>query len=94
VTPTSCVGPFTFNQANAANAHRSQFTVIGDLAASLGLAWRPTPIVGVEAGYRVEALLNARDSFGFANAVSLSGQFDDKRDVIIHGPYVKAVVRY
>ena len=94
VTPTTCVGPFTFNVANAANAKRSQFTVVGDLAASLGLAWRPTPIVGVEAGYRVEALLNVRDSFAFANAVALSGHFDEKRDVVIHGPYVKAVIRY
>jgi Legionella pneumophila major outer membrane protein precursor len=89
----SCIGPIPLiNSVKAVNVSHSGFEVVGDLAASLGLALRPTPTASLEAGYRVEALLNVRDSFGFANPIS--GQFDNKRDVLIHGPYVKGVIRY
>jgi hypothetical protein len=61
-----CIGPFPFNDAQAVSLHHSQGAIVGDLAASLGVGWRPAPAVSVEVGYRVEDLINVRDSFKFA----------------------------
>jgi hypothetical protein len=86
--------------------------IVGDLAASLGVGWRPAPAVSVEVGYRVEDLINVRDSFNFANTGAfyaaidrippgshlsqgtLHGLFNNQRDVLMQGPYVKAVVKF
>jgi hypothetical protein len=88
-----CDGP-TESISDSANAHRSRFVGVGNLAGSLGLGWRPTQTVTFEAGYRVDWWLNIGESFNFANDKAFSGTFDQKKDILIHGPFVKATIIY
>jgi len=91
----SCIGPFTDPFSNAFNAHKTKFTAVGDLTGSLGLGWRPTATTMVEVGYRIEFLANAGESFNFANNGSLGGvHFDQKKNLFVNEPYIKASIRF
>lgn len=87
-----CFGPITEPLSSSADARRSRFVGVGDLAGSLGLAWRPSQTVTFEAGYKLEFLWNAGESFNFANDKALSGTFDQKKDILVQKPYVKAII--
>ena len=91
-----CVTLPLSNSASANTVQNSKFVGVGNLAASLGLAWRPTPGTGVEVGYRVEYLSNVRESFAFANSTALTGYgpFEQKKDVLINAPYIKGSIRF
>jgi len=89
-----CIGGFTSD--DSVNIHRSKFTGVGDLAGTIGVAYRPTPNHWFEVGYKAEYLINVQDSFNFANGHALdgSGVFDQKKNIFINGAYVKATLVY
>jgi hypothetical protein len=78
--------------SRSADIDRTKFTGVGDLAASLGLGFRPSETVRFEAGYKLQWLWNAADSFNWANDKAFSGNIDQKKNILIHSPFVKASI--
>jgi Legionella pneumophila major outer membrane protein precursor len=60
---------------------------VGNLSASLGVAWQFSPTGQLVVGYKLDQWYHVRETFTFAG-------FDKKEDVLIMSPFIRATLRF